>query len=418
MTHSPAPSSAAPRSATDRDFTVFWFGQTLSELGNAFALVALPLLVLHATGSVAQMGLLTAVAGAASIVTGVFAGSVVDRLDRRRLMIGCDLARMALFGLIPVVWAVSPQVWLLFVVMAFNSVFEMTFRIAYVTAVASLVDADRLVAANGRLETTNAVAFIAGPVLAGAVSGWWGPTVAIAVNAGSFAVSALALAAIRLRRGQPAPAPDAGSVREGFLVGFRFLWRTPVLRAVTLLLTMISFVSLGLIDVVIYHLRTGLGGTDGVVGLALGAAGAGTVVAAVLVPGLRRRLGFGPCWLGSYVLCGISVALLGLSGSVPAVAVLVLLYTVGMGVAGICSMSLRQAITPDHLLGRVTSAFWTLHTALAPLGAAALTALVGAVGVRGPLLAVGGVFLAVVVIGLATPIRRRFPEHGQEILRR
>src|SRR5947207_8419474 len=100
------------------DFTVFWVGQTLSELGGAFAVVALPLLVLHATGSVAQMGLLTAVGGVGAIGTGLFAGVLVDRVDRRRLMIICDLARLVLFGLIPVWWLAGPQVWLLYVVIA------------------------------------------------------------------------------------------------------------------------------------------------------------------------------------------------------------------------------------------------------------------------------------------------------------
>jgi MFS family permease len=178
----------------NRDFNVFWFGQTLSELGNAFALVALPLLVLpllvlpllvlpllvlpllvlpllvlRATGSVAQMGLLTAIAGVGSICTGLFAGSLVDRLDRRRLMILCDLARIMLYGLIPVCWAVRPQVWLLYLVMALTSVFDMTFKVTYMTAVSNLVDGDRIVAANGRLETTNAIAYIVGPMLAGVV---------------------------------------------------------------------------------------------------------------------------------------------------------------------------------------------------------------------------------------------------------
>lgn len=67
-----------------RDFAVFWAAQTLSVLGDSFALIALPLLVLEATGSLARMGLLTAVGGAAAVVAAVFAGVVVDRVDRRR----------------------------------------------------------------------------------------------------------------------------------------------------------------------------------------------------------------------------------------------------------------------------------------------------------------------------------------------
>ena len=77
-------------------------------------------------------------------------------------------------------------------------------------------------------------------------------------------------------------------------------------------------------------------------------------------------------------------------------------------------MSLRQVVTPNHLLGRVTASFWTLHSALGPIGATMLTALVGVFGPRVPLLAVGATFGLVVLAGLFTPIRRRNPEPAPE----
>ena len=100
-----------------RNFGIFWAAQTLSAAGDSFAYIAVPLLVLRATGSVAQMGLLTGVAGAASVCAGIGAGVLVDRLDRRTLLICCDLARMALYGLIPLAWAFGPHVWLLYLVL-------------------------------------------------------------------------------------------------------------------------------------------------------------------------------------------------------------------------------------------------------------------------------------------------------------
>ncbi|MFI0773838.1 MFS transporter [Streptomyces sp. NPDC021212] len=399
----------------DRDFTVFWCGQTLSELGNAFALVALPLLVLDATGSVARMGLLTAVAGAASIVTGLFAGILVDRLPRRQLMIVCDVVRVVLFALIPVSWAVAgPQVWLLYVVMAAAAVFDMVFKVTYVAAVPNLVDPERIIEANGRLQTTNAIAFIVGPMLAGGLSGLLGPTAAIAVDAAGFAASALALSLIRFRVAARDATPSAeatgwGGAKREFLAGFVFLWRSPVLRWLTVLLTGVSLLGLGMTDVFIYQIREGLDAGDRTVGVVMGVAGAGTVLAAVLLPVLRRTWGFGVCWLGSYTLCGLALGMLSRSTTVWGTTVAVLCYQFGMALAGISSMSLRQAVTPDHLLGRVTSAFWTLHNALAPLGAAGLTALVARFGVRAPLLGSAALFLLIVAVGACTPIRQRAP---------
>ena len=94
--------SSVPRSlARDRNFAVFWAGQTFSVLGDAVAVIAIPLLVLDATGSLARMGLVTALVGGGSLVAGVAAGPLVDRLDRRRLMIRCDLGRAFLYALVP-----------------------------------------------------------------------------------------------------------------------------------------------------------------------------------------------------------------------------------------------------------------------------------------------------------------------------
>ncbi|MEU5636343.1 MFS transporter [Streptomyces rishiriensis] len=403
---------------SNRDFSVFWAVQALSEVGNAFSLVALPLLVLHTTGSAAQMGLLTAVAGATALLTGLVGGSWADRFDRRRLLMLCDGARLVLYGAIPVCWALNPQIWLLYVVMALASVFETLFRITYVTAVANLVDKEQIVAANGRLEATNAIAYIAGPALAGVVAGFFGPTAAVAINAGSFGISLVGLAFIRLRPTAPPPAADeAGSgaarahdPRSGFRVGAAFLWHTPVLRALTVLLTVTTFLSLGMTDVFIYHLRNGLGQDERTVGYVLALAGFGTCVAAAATARLRRSWGFGRCWLGAMSLCSVSVLVLGGTGHVSVAAVTICLYSFGMALAGVCSMSLRQQVTPDHLLGRVTSAFWTIHGSLAPLGAALLTALVGRLGTRGPLTAVAVVFLVVVVAAAFTSIRQRHPE--------
>ncbi|MFI9243814.1 MFS transporter [Streptomyces sp. NPDC053086] len=404
---------------SNRDFCVFWAVQALSEVGNAFSLVAVPLLVLHTTGSAAQMGLLTAVAGATSLLTGLVGGAWADRFDRRRLLMLCDAARLVLYGAIPVCWTVlGPQVWLLYAVMGLAAVFEMQFQITYVTVVPNLVDKDRIVAANGRLEATNAVAYIAGPALAGLVSGLFGPTAAVAINAGSFGISLLGLAFIRLRRTAPAPAATgpasrtntAHELRTGFRTGAAFLWQSPVLRALTVMLTVTTFLSLGMTDVFIYHLRHGLGRDERTVGYVVALAGVGTCVAAAATARLRRSWGFGRCWLGSMALCSVSVLVLGSTGRLPVAAATIFLYSFGMALAGICSMSLRQEVTPDHLLGRVTSAFWTIHGSLAPLGAALLTALVGRLGAQGPLTGVALVFLAVTAVAAFTPIRQRHPE--------
>ncbi|MFF0314173.1 MFS transporter [Micromonospora sp. NPDC005252] len=402
--------AASPQRAPlwrDRSFGTYWIAQSLSAAGDAFAYLAVPLLVLQATGSVAQMGLLTAVAGAASVVAGIFGGVLVDRYDRRTLMIVADLARLVLYAVVPLAWLAGPQVWLLFVVLPICEAAGMLFQVAAVTAVRNLVDSDRLTEANGRLQATFAAAAVLGPLLAGVVSARFGPAVAIAVNAASFALSAAGLRLVRLRRAQAAdvaPVPRERPLAE-FLAGARFLWRQPVLRALTVLLLVFIFLTYGFTDVLIYHVTHDLGGTERTVGTVLGLAALGTVAGALLVAPLRRRRGFGVTWIGAHAVCGFAVAGAGMATSVPAVTALTAVYLCCLSVSGICSMSLRQEITPDHLLGRVTSAFWSTHYALGPAGAAILTWTAGRYGVAAVAFVAGAGCLLVAVGGLFTPIR-------------
>jgi MFS family permease len=194
------------------------------------------------------------------------------------------------------------------------------------------------------------------------------------------------------------------------LAGGRFLWEQPVLRALTVLLTFFIFATEGLPDVLIFYLKHDLGQGDGVVGLVLGVAAVGTVVGALVVAPLRRRLGFGTCWIGAVLLCGVAVGGLGATGSVPPTAAMAALYLGCTSVAGIASMSLRQQITPDHLLGRVTAAFWTIHFSLGPVGVALLTWTAGRFGVEAACVASAAACLLLGGMALATPIRQRAPE--------
>ncbi|MFJ8590975.1 MFS transporter [Streptomyces sp. NPDC093598] len=389
-----------------RDFGIFWAAQTLSVLGDSFALIALPLLVLEATGSVARMGLLTAVGGAAAVVAAVFAGAVVDRVDRRRLLIACDLVRMGLYGVIPLVWLSGPQIWLLYGVLPLCEAVGMLFAVGYVTVVRGLVGTGHLTEANGRLNATAAAAGVLGPLCAGMVAAWSGPAAAVGVNAASFGISASCLFFVRFRKHTPDDRQGRrAGLRQDLRTGIAFLYGHPVLRSLTALLFVFSFLTLGLNDLVIYHLKHDLGHDDGTVGTVMAAGALGTIAGALLVARIRRRFGFGPTWTGSVAVCGLAFAGLGRAHDVPVVAALSAAFLACAGMAGTCSMSLRQEVTPEHLLGRVTSAFWTLQYAAAPVGAAVLTWAAEEQGTTPVALVAGATCVVLAATALLTPIR-------------
>lgn len=421
----------------DRDFLIFWCAQTLSVAGDSFALIAVPLLVLNVTGSVTQMGVLTGVSGAASVAAGVFAGVLADRFDRRRLLVICDVVRLVLYATIPVVWAFGEHVWLLYALLPPAAGVGMVFQVTYVASVRSLAGEQRVTEANGMLYATAAAAGILGPTLAGVVAGHLGATAAIAINAASFGLSALGVLLTRASRYAVEPAETAGLARtpgtagtagtagteeagtaserrpwRELLAGAEFLVRQPVLRTLTVLLSFFIFMTLGLTDIVIFRLKHDLGQADSVVGLVLGVGAAGTMVGSMLVARVRRSLGFGPTWIGAQVVSGLAILGLGLAGSVWGVAAIMALYLACVSLAGICSMSLRQQVTPPHLLGRVTSAFWTIHFSLGPVGAAVLGWGAGTYGATTVFVFAGASCLVLALTALFTPVRQRHPERA------
>lgn len=410
----------------NRHFNVFWAGQTLSVLGDAFATIAIPLLVLQATGSVALMGLVTAVFGAAQVLAGLFAGWLADRLDRRRLMIFCDTLRALLYLSIPLGWWLAgPHLWLIFVVVALGSSLAMIFQVTYITAIANLVDPDQLNEANSRLQATLAISFVLGPILAGLISGIFGPSIAILVDAASFTVSAISILLIRLRPvalaapldllhaaaservALPAEARVRGGLGQEFVAGLRFLWRQPVLRSVTVLLFLTGLLTFGALDIFIFHIKHDLRQSDTMVGLVFGLASIGGVVAGVVTPRLSRRWGFAACWISGMIGQFTAVALIGLAGNLLLIGLLAIVFTFASTLTGIISISLRQQITPDYLLGRVTSAFWTLTSSPAPIGAAVFTALAGHIGAAPVLCIVGAGGALVSSFAFFTPIRHQ-----------
>ncbi len=403
-------STAAPPSLwRDRDFNIYWLGQTLSGLGDAFASIALPLLVLQSTGSLHHMGRLTALVSVAHVVAGLASGALVDRVDRRRLMIACDLGRWAVYSAVPIVWWLhGPSYTLLVVAGSVGALLGNTFQVATITAVANLVPRSQLIAANGRLHGSYAVMFFVGPMLAGEVCQRFGPTTAIAIDCASFLVSAASLAFVRARF-------STGGERErtslvgGFVEGVRFVWGVPTLRAVTVLLGLSAFLMAGRENLLIFHVKRSLHGDDRAVGRVFALAALGAVLGAWATPKMRERWGFGACWLGAGVVMGAGLMGFGAAGSLALVAGLAMAVAFGETVRGINTMTVRQEITPDRLLGRVTASFWAMLTVPAAAGAEFTARLAERYGVRAVLPSLGAALVALMVVGAMTPIRQPVP---------
>jgi MFS family permease len=379
----PPLSSENSENSLPRAFHVFWAGQSLSALGDAMTLVALPLLVLAETGSIAQMGRLTALARVSALLATGAAGFVVDRRSPRRVMLLCDLLRCALMALIPMAWGLGlHSLWLVYLVGVGAALFQGLFYVGHVSLVAELVGVARVGLANSRIEGTIALAYVFGPFLAGLLASHWGVATVLAIDSATFLASALSLAFMAAAaRATPEAAPPSSRASAG-LAGLKFLRKDPELLRLTGLVALGQLFTAAIVDLFIFRLKHDLGQGDAGTGLTFAIASAAAVLAAIFTPWLRARISFHRIWVSAFVLQGLALIASSPSQSFALLAVGAALYMAAMTTTMICQASIRQERTPQHLLGRVTSSYLVLVALPAPVGALLATTLAARFGAR------------------------------------
>jgi len=216
----------------DRDFLKLWGGQTASMVGAQVTAVALPLTAaLHLDATPGQMGLLVAAGLAPYLLLGLPAGVLVDRVRRRPVLIGTDVARAALLASVPLLALTDLlRIELLIAIALALGACAMLFELAHPAYLPTLVGRERLEQSNARLHGSASVADLGGPGLAGLLVEVVTAPVALLVDALSFLASALGLRAIRRPEPPPRPAPGRDARRE-VAEGLRATFTSPLLRA-------------------------------------------------------------------------------------------------------------------------------------------------------------------------------------------
>ncbi len=398
------------------DFLKLWIGQTISEIGSRVTLVALPLVaVLVLNANPFQMGLFAGIGGLASLVFGLGAGLLVDRLRRRPILIVTDLGRAVVLGSIPVAASFGIlSMRQVYVVVATAGILTVLFDVAYQSYLPSLVERDHVLEGNSKLALSSSFAEIAGPGLTGILVQLLTAPMAILVDALSFLASALTVCLVRK------PEADVISIRgshiwEDFTSGLRAVTHSPIRRAIaghsaTAGFFRGFFASLYVLYAIRYlHLSPAL------IGVVIALGGVGNILGAATAPRLMRRFGLGVTLIGSILVMGTATLMIPLArGSVVAATAFLMaaqVGDVGWPIYNVCELSLRQAITPDDLLGRVNAVMQMLFRGLLPVGSICAGALAGSMGMR-PTLTVGAVGLMLSSLWLLfSPVRtmREYP---------
>jgi predicted MFS family arabinose efflux permease len=398
---------AAPSLSRNRDFTYLWLGQVSSGLGSRVSSVALPLLVLSTWGSPSRAGLV----GFAQLVPiptlGLLAGGFLDRIDRRRAMLWCEIVRVLALASVVVVMVMGDLSFpLLLGVALIDGAGTVTFAVAERAALIRVVSPEQLSQAVSLNQVRSYTADVVGRPLGGFLFGL-SASLPFVADCISYAVSAVGVALIRTPlQGDLAGRRHDASLRHEIAAGFHWLFSRPLLRVTVLLVAGSDFAIAALYLVVIVAAeRDGASPTS--LGIALALAGGGGVLGALLAPLLTRHVSARVVIIGAQCATALLTPLLAFS-SAPILDGLILgaIFSV-WPLWNAIVVAYRTSITPDNLQARVQSIHVVLSSSAAPLGPLVAGFGIEWLGARPTILAISSVAAVAAIVAVASPAVRK-----------
>jgi MFS family permease len=368
------------------DFLKVWSAFTLSLFGSEITALALPLIAVTLLGAGEwQMGLLSAAGQLPFILLSLFVGVWVDRVNRKRLLLVTDYLRAFLLLLIPLVyWLGELRLELLYLVTFGVGALSVIFELAHYAYVPALLEQQRLVNANSKLQVSYSAASASGPGLAGFLLQIFAAPLAVFIDAATYVVSGLLLSSIKTVEPPPVKAQGSSlikSIREGmtFLLGHRWL------RPIVLTGMVTEFFARGMAALFILFASRDLGFNAFTIGFIFASGGVSAVLIAPFAGRIARFVGVGPTIIVGYFLSNLVLLLIPLASGAgaPWLLAFVQVFAGAAGtLANIHQWSLRQSVTPSHLLGRVTASHRFLVYGSPVLGALIGGGLAAAFGLR------------------------------------
>jgi len=392
----------------NRDFALLWSGQTVSTLGTSVSTLALPLLALALTRSTAQAGFLAAVQSLPYLVFSLPAGALIDRWDRKRVMIRCDAARFIAYGSVPLAYALGhltiAQLYLVALVGGTAFVF---FNIAEVASLPRVVPDVQLAQANAINAAAESGAQLVGPGLSGFIISLArttasGASVAYLADSVSYLASVVSLFFITTPFQHDRPAVQDRSLRVEIAEGIRFLWTHRPLRLVALLTLCINICFSPTYLAVIVLARGSLHADVRTIGLIFSVGSIGGLIGSLIAPLLKTRLRFGQIIIGSAALQALTLPVLAAAVSPLMLVIGEAILAMMVPIYNVAAISYRLMLTPDALQGRVNSVARLLAFASIPFSTAVGGVLLASIGPRVELWAATiGMGVTVLIVGLS-----------------
>lgn len=383
------------------DFLNVWTAETISQFGAQISIFAVPLIAaITLDSSPMEMGILAAAGPAPRLVIGFFAGAWADRRSRRPIMIATDIGRMLAGAVIPIAALNGNLTFALLLLMAVISGMQTVFfDVAWAALLPNLVGKRHLTDATSKLMGSASLAQVMGPALGGLIVGWIGGPSAMWIPVLTFGLSAWFLMRIRTPELLPERVESTSmlsEVREGLVE----LWHEPVVRALMNSAIVLNFGGFIFLSVYVLFMTHDLELSSRGIGLVYASGGVGALVGTIIAPILARKIGVGPSILAGAITFGIANMPVPLAFyfpdiALPAVVIAETTAWMSVMVFNVNRFALRQAITPDHLRGRIAASSGTLIS-----GAIMLGSLVG--GGIGQVISVhAALYVGIVIMALA-----------------
>jgi hypothetical protein len=383
------------------DYWLLLTAQGFSITGREIGVIVLPLLVLAITGSAAQVGLIAAAQALPFLVFSLPAGALIDRWNRRRVMLICEVARAAALLSLPVVW----WIWELhlahiYVVAIITGIAFVFYNIAEIAALPQLVAKEKLPKAMSATNVVEWAGELSGPAIGGVLVGFAKTTVSGAMTAyvvqGALQLlSMFSLSAIRKELAVPPPTADADLMGE-MKAGAQWLWSTSAVRALAAQAAALNFL-FGPVTIAIIVLATEeYAAVPEAIGFLFSVAGIVGLGAAIAAPWVRGKVKVGPLIVVCLAGWALGMVVMPLSTNFYVLALGWAIVTGVGGVYDVAATSYRLALVPDEMQGRVNSVFRFVAFGVRPVTLALGGLSIAALGARQTLwlLAMGMVLTA------------------------
>ncbi len=359
-----------------RNFQYLWAGQTISAIGDQMTGLALPVLaitMLHATEW--QIGMMNAAGMSMFLLIGLPAGAWVDRWLKRRVMIFADLVRALVLLSVPLAWwAGVLDVTYLIIGAAIISAANVFFDVAYQSVLPIMLPKEQLAKANSALETTKQTSMLVGPAVIGFLLTIVKAPILMVADSISYFVSLFSISMIKMDESTIAK-KDRGRLRDEITEGVKFVTKHPIIGRITASTATFNFFTSGVHTLVPILVLRNMDVSPALYGLVFTAAAAAGLAGALSAAKIGEWIGQGNTVIGALVISGLATfgfayaAMIGDASALPLVIVAEAVMAFGGLVYNITQVSARQALCPEHLLGRMNASIRFFVWGVMPISA-------------------------------------------------